>query len=82
MLKYQTILESEKFKVSKVKNTTTKKSWYSFIYRSRFYDMTENDQVYEYFGEPYKILYSGREWKFKSLEQAIKKYHWAIMRWA
>ena len=84
MLKYQTILESKKFKVSKVKNTTTGKSWYSFIYHVRysFAGANERDQVVDYLGENYKVIQSGREWRFKTLEPAVKKYNWALMRWA
>lgn len=88
MLKYTTILESKKFKLSKVKNTTTGKSWYSFIhytYSTYSYSapgFLEKEQIIEYLGKNYKLVYSGREWKFKDLEQATKKYNWALMRWA
>lgn len=86
MLKYTTILESKKFKVSKVKNTTTGKSWYSFIhsidYSFTVVAQSEREQIIQYLGENYKLLNNGREWKFKYLEQAKKKYNWALMRWA
>ncbi len=81
MLKYTTILESKKFKVSKVKNTTTGKSWYSFIYHTG-YDSHQIMQVCDFLGNDYRFVSNGREWKFKYLEQAKKKYNWALMRWA
>lgn len=88
MLKYTTILESKKFKLSRVKNTTTKKSWYSILYYG--YDIFEDKIHYsimfpemeKHFGANDKILYTGREWKFKDLKTATKKYRWALLRWA
>lgn len=81
MLKYKTILESKMFKVSKVKNTTTNKSWYSLIYNMS-YNSHEVLQICSFFGDNYKYTSVGREWKFKDLNTVIKKYNWAILRWA
>lgn len=81
MLKYTTILESKKFKVSKVKNTKTNKSWYSLIYwYGWFPPYPETEQMVNQFGK-YKKLSGGCEWKFSDLDNTIKKYNWALLRW-
>lgn len=81
MLKYQTIHESKMFKVSKVKNTTTNKSWYSLIYWGGFILSPKAYEMGDQIGK-FKRLSNGVEWKFKDLKTATKKYNWLLLKWA
>jgi len=82
MLKYTTILESKKFKLSKVKSTIHKKVWYSLIWKcgwdTPYSEITEKTKQ---FGKC-KSLSNGVEWKFKNESTAYKCYNWALLRWA
>lgn len=81
MLKYQTIFESSTFKLSKVKNTTTNKSWYSLLYRCGWYPKYPiSDQMVNSLG-PCKFIDVGMEWKIKDRKVAIKKYNWSLLKW-
>jgi len=87
MLSYQTIIESSRFKLSKVKNTTSEKSWYSIIYtiRSNETFTTYSQTVGElraYFGKEGTVQHGNAvEWKFKSKKIATKHYNWIRLKW-
>lgn len=78
MLKYTTILESNKFKLSKVKNTKNQSVWYSLLTDPWHDSIVE---IKSQFGKP-KSIESGYEWKYYNRKIATKKYNWALLRWS
>jgi len=85
--KREVLKQSAAFKLSLVQHH--KKKWYEIVYyrwgSAAIHDSTVEREVRDFFSpERDKSLdYMGRDhkWKFKSRDEAMKKYTWANLRW-
>lgn len=85
MLRYSTIKECDKFKLSRVTNSKNSKSYYSVLLKDSSFgrQFTLDDyksmlSVLSPLGKIYR-LETGNEWRFNSRKTAEKKYIWALL---